>query len=210
MSNREMLVEAMTELNEEQVMACVQAMIEEGVSVNAIQMGLNVGVTNVGKRFENGDYFIADLIVSGMIYRDALRLLMPVMSGNRTMPIGRIVIGVVAGDIHDIGKDIVVGLLRAEHFEVIDLGVDVRPEKFVEACRENPETKIVGLSALLTTTMPAMKETVSLLNEQDFRKNIKIMVGGAPITQAFAEEIGADVYTPDAASCAQKAKELVS
>ena len=87
MSYRETLVEAMTELNEDQVMQCVQAMIEEGVSVNAIQMGLNVGVTNVGKRFENGDYFIADLIVSSMIYRDALRLLMPVMSGNRTMPL---------------------------------------------------------------------------------------------------------------------------
>ena len=131
MNYRDLLVDAMTELDEDLVMDYVQKMIQQGVSISAIQMCMNIGVTNVGKKFENGEYFIADLIVSGMIYRDALRLLSPMMSTNRLMPIGRVVIGVVEGDIHDIGKDIVVSLLRAEHFEVIDLGVDVKPERFL-------------------------------------------------------------------------------
>ena len=196
MSKREMLVEAMTELNEEQVMACVQAMIEEGVSVNAIQMGLNVGVTNVGKRFENGEYFIADLIVSGMIYRDALRLLMPVMSGNRTMPIGRIVIGVVEGDIHDIGKDIVVSLLRAEHFEVIDLGVDVKPERFAYAIRTyRPD--VLLMSGVLTLARESMKKTMDLLQKEELRSQVAILIGGLCASQWHSQWMGADAWAYD-------------
>ena len=123
--------------------------------------------------------------------------------------LGKFVMGTVAGDLHDIGKNLVIMMVESTGFEVIDLGVDVPHEKFVEAVRENPGVKVVGLSALLTTTMPALRDAVALLNQQDFRKDIKIMVGGAPITQAFADEIGADAYTTDAASAAQKAKELV-
>lgn len=196
MGYRETLVEAMTELNEEQVMACVQAMIDEGVSVNAIQMGLNVGVTNVGKRFENGDYFIADLIVSGMIYRDALRLLMPIMSGNRTMPIGRIVIGVVEGDIHDIGKDIVVSLLRAEHFEVIDLGVDVKPERFAYAIRTyRPD--VLLMSGVLTLARESMKKTMDLLQKEELRSQVAILIGGLCASQWHSQWMGADGWAYD-------------
>ena len=122
---------------------------------------------------------------------------------------GKMIMGTVAGDLHDIGKNLVIMMIESAGFEVIDLGVDVPHERFVEAVRENPDVKIVGLSALLTTTMPSLRDAVALLNQQDFRPNIKIMVGGAPITQAFADEIGADAYTPDAASAAIKAKELV-
>ena len=123
---------------------------------------------------------------------------------------GKMIMGTVAGDLHDIGKNLVIMMIESAGFEVIDLGVDVPHERFVEAVRANPDVKIVGLSALLTTTMPALRDAVALLNQQDFRKDIKIMVGGAPITQAFADEIGADAYTEDAASAAIKAKELVS
>ena len=112
--------------------------------------------------------------------------------------------------LHDIGKNLVAMMIESAGFEVIDLGVDVPTEKFVETIKANPDVKIVGCSALLTTTMPALKATVEALNTQDFRGNIKVMVGGAPITQEFADEIGADAYTADAASAAQKAKELVA
>lgn len=123
---------------------------------------------------------------------------------------GKMIIGTVAGDLHDIGKNLVAMMIESAGFEVIDLGVDVPIEKFVEAVRENPDVKVVGVSALLTTTMPAMKDTVEALNKEDFRKDIKIMVGGAPITQEFADEIGADAYTADAATAAQVAKQLVA
>lgn len=210
MSHRDALVEAMTELNEEQVMICVQAMIAEGVSINAIQMGLNIGVTNVGKRFENGEYFIADLIVSGMIYRDALRLLMPIMSGTHIMPIGRIVIGVVEGDIHDIGKDIVVSLLRAEHFEVIDLGVDVKPERFAYAIRTyRPD--VLLMSGVLTIARESMKETMELLEKENLRKTIPVLIGGLCATEWHSEWMGADgwAYAPmeTVAFCKQAVEE---
>ena len=116
----------------------------------------------------------------------------------------------MAGDLHDIGKNLVAMMIESAGFEVIDLGVDVPKEKFVETYEANPDTKIIACSALLTTTMPALRETVELLNASPFRSKIKVMVGGAPITQEFADEVGADAYTEDAASCAQRAKELVS
>ena len=196
MNYRDALVDAMTELNEEQVMSCVQAMIDNGDTSNSIQMALNVGVTNVGKRFEKGDYFIADLIVSGMIYRDALRLLMPVMVNSRTMPIGRIVIGVVEGDIHDIGKDIVVSLLRAEHFEVIDLGVDVKPERFAYAIRTyRPD--VLLMSGVLTLAQESMKKTMDLLQKEELRNQVAILIGGMCAGEYQRQWIGADGWAYD-------------
>lgn len=196
MNYREALVEAMTELNEEQIMSCVQQMIDQGSSVNAIQMCLNIGVANVGKRFEKGEYFIADLIVSGMIYRDALRLLMPMMSGSRTMPIGRVVIGVVEGDIHDIGKDIVVSLLRAEHFEVIDLGVDVKPERFAYAMRTyRPD--VLLMSGVLTLARDSMKATLELLEKEDLRQQFPVLIGGLCASERHSKWMGADGWAYD-------------
>ena len=137
-------------------------------------------------------------------------VLKPHLAGGSAGVAGKMIIGTVAGDLHDIGKNLVAMMIESAGFEVIDLGVDVPVEKFIEAVRENPDVKVVGVSALLTTTMPAMKETVEALNKEDFRKDIKIMVGGAPITPEFAEEIGADAYTADAASAAQVAKSLAA
>lgn len=196
MNDQEALVSAMTELNDEAVMDCIQRLIDSGVSVNAIQMGLNTGVTNVGKRFETGEYFIADLIVSGMIYRDALRMLMPVMSGNRTMPIGRVVIGVVEGDIHDIGKDIVVSLLRSEHFEVIDLGVDVKPERFAYAIRTyRPD--VLLMSGVLTLARESMKKTTDLLLQENLRQQVAILIGGLCAGEFQRAWVGADGWAYD-------------
>ena len=126
------------------------------------------------------------------------------------VPLAYSIIGTVAGDLHDIGKNLVAMMIESAGFEVIDLGVDVPVEKFLSAYEENPGTKIVACSALLTTTMPALQETVTALNAAPWRKDVKVMVGGAPITQEFADKIGADAYTPDAASAAKKAKELVA
>lgn len=196
MNYRDRLVEAMTELNEEHVMEYVQCLIDEGASLNAIHMSLNIGVNNVGKRFENGDYFIADLIVSGMIYRDALRLLMPVMKDTRTMPIGRIVIGVVEGDIHDIGKDIVVSLLRTEHFEVIDLGVDVNPERFLYALKTyRPD--VLLLSGVLSIARESMKKTMECLEQAGLRNQVKILIGGLCTGEYQREFVGADEWAYD-------------
>ncbi len=208
MNYRDSLINAMTELNEEEVMDYVQRMIDGGFSVNAIQMSLNIGVNNVGKRFENGEYFIADLIVSGMIYRDALRVLMPVMSENRMMPIGRIVIGVVEGDIHDIGKDIVVSLLRAEHFEVFDLGVDVKPERFLYALRTyRPD--VLLMSGVLTIAREAMKRTMALLEQEGLRSQVGILIGGLCASEYQRELIGADAWAYDPLETVNFCKKVV-
>lgn len=210
MNYRDALVEAMTDLNDELVMHYIKCMIEEGNSFSAIQMGLNVGVTNVGKRFERGEYFIGDLIVSGMIYRDALQLLMPIMGRERTMPIGRVVIGVVEGDIHDIGKDIVVSLLRAEHFEVIDLGVDVKPARFAYAIRTyRPD--VLLMSGVLSLARESMKNTMDLLVEENLRSHVKVLIGGLCAREYDRKWMGADKWAYDpmdtVAFCKQTAEE---
>ena len=164
----------------------------------------------VGERFKNNEIFVPEMLVAARAMKKGVEVVKPLLSEEGGSNKGKVIIGTVAGDLHDIGKNLVAMMIESAGFEVIDLGVDVPHERFVEAYRENPDTKIMALSALLTTTMPALRDAVALLNEQDFRKDIKIMVGGAPITAEFAAEIGADAYTEDAASAAAKAKELVA
>ena len=164
----------------------------------------------VGERFKNNEIFVPEMLVAARAMKKGVEVLKPLLAEEGGTSKGKVIIGTVAGDLHDIGKNLVAMMIESAGFEVIDLGVDVPHERFVEAYRENPDTKIIALSALLTTTMPALRDAVALLNEQDFRKDIKIMVGGAPITAEFAAEIGADAYTEDAASAAAKAKELVA
>lgn len=164
----------------------------------------------VGERFKNNEIFVPEMLVAARAMKKGVEVLKPHLGSGSTNVSGKFIIGTVAGDLHDIGKNLVAMMIESAGFEVIDLGVDVPIEKFIETIRANPDVKIVGCSALLTTTMPSLRDTVAALNEQDFRSNIKIMVGGAPITQEFADEIGADAYTADAASAAQKAKELIA
>ena len=164
----------------------------------------------VGERFKNNEIFVPEMLVAARAMKKGVEVLKPHLASGSAGAAGKVIIGTVAGDLHDIGKNLVAMMIESAGFEVIDLGVDVSSDKFIEAVRSNPDTKIVACSALLTTTMPALRDTVAALNAADFRSKIKVMVGGAPITQEFADEIGADAYTPDAASAAAKAKELAA
>lgn len=189
----------------------VQEAIDEGCDPTEI---LNKGMIDamgvVGEKFKNGEIFVPEMLVAARAMKKGVEVLKPHLAAGAAGANGKIILGTVAGDLHDIGKNLVGMMFESAGFEVIDLGVDVPIEKFIEAYRENPDTKIIGCSALLTTTMPSLEATVKAINDSDFRTKVKIMVGGAPITQEFADKIGADAYTPDAASAAQKAKELVA
>ena len=190
--------------------AAVQGALDEGTPATEILNGMIDAMAVVGERFKNNEIFVPEMLVAARAMKKGVEVLKPHLASGSTATNGKVIIGTVAGDLHDIGKNLVSMMIESAGFEVTDLGVDVAPEKFVEAVKADPEVTMVCLSALLTTTRPAMKTTVEALSAQDFRGSIKIMVGGAPITQAFADEIGADAYTADAASAAQKAKELAA
>lgn len=195
---------------EKKTVAAVQELLSQETSAGDILNAMMDAMSEVGEKFKNGDIFVPEMLMAAKSMKSGVELLKPLLGSGEVGAMGTVIIGTVSGDLHDIGKNLVSMMIESAGFNVIDLGVDVPKEKFVEACREHPEAKIVALSALLTTTMKDMAATVALLNEQDFRSNIKIMVGGAPVTQQFCDEIGADAYTSDAASAAEKAKELVS
>ena len=192
------------------IAAAVQEALDEGNAAPDVLDNMIKALGVVGEKFKNNEIFVPEMLVAARAMKKGVDVLKPHLAGGSAGVAGKMIIGTVAGDLHDIGKNLVAMMIESAGFEVIDLGVDVPVEKFIEAVRENPDVKVVGVSALLTTTMPAMKETVEALNEEDFRKDIKIMVGGAPITPEFAEEIGADAYTADAASAAQVAKSLAA
>lgn len=162
----------------------------------------------VGERFKNNEIFVPEMLIAARAMKKGVDVLKPLLAEEGGANAGKVIIGTVAGDLHDIGKNLVAMMIESAGFEVIDLGVDVPAEKFVETLKANPDCKVCGLSALLTTTMDAMRDTVKAIRDAGI--DVKIMVGGAPITQAFCDEIGADAYTPDAASAAEKAKELAS
>ena len=188
--------------------AAVQETLDEGVPAADILSAMIEAMGVVGERFKNNEIFVPEMLVAARAMKKGVEVLKPHLASGEVGSRGKMIIGTVQGDLHDIGKNLVAMMIESAGFEVVDLGVDVPHERFVEAVRENPDVKIVGLSALLTTTMPSLRDAVALLNQQDFRKNIKIMVGGAPITQAFADEIAADAYSADAASAAEVAKQL--
>jgi 5-methyltetrahydrofolate--homocysteine methyltransferase len=167
------------------------------------------GMMVVGEKFKNNEYYVPEVLIAARAMYAALDLLRPILSQSDIEPIGTVVIGTVKGDLHDIGKNLVRMMLEGGGFRVIDLGVDVSPEKFIQAIKEN-NAQILAMSALLTTTMPSMKVTIDALKEAGLRDKVKVMVGGAPVTQQWADEIGADGYAPDAASAVDKAKELIS
>ena len=188
----------------------VQEALDEGNDPSAILNSMIDAMGVVGERFKNNEIFVPEMLVAARAMKKGVEVLKPHLASRSAGAAGKVIIGTVAGDLHDIGKNLVAMMIESAGFEVIDLGVDVSSDKFIEAVRSNPDTKIVACSALLTTTMPALRDTVAALNAADFRSKIKVMVGGAPITQEFADEIGADAYTPDAASAAAKAKELAA
>lgn len=162
----------------------------------------------VGRRFECKAFFVPELLLAGRAMKASLDLLRPVLAARGTEPVGRAVVGTVKGDLHDVGKNLVASMLEGGGFDVTDLGVNVPPEKFIEAVREK-DARIVGLSALLTTTMPAMRVTIEAFETAGLRGQVKIIIGGAPITQRFADEIGADGFSDNAAGAVSLARQLL-
>ena len=162
----------------------------------------------VGKRFECNEYFVPELLIAARAMKVAMKLMAPALSEAGAVAAGRVVIGTVQGDLHDIGKNLVASMLEGAGFDVVDLGVDVSPEKFVEAAQEQ-EGSLVALSALLTTTMTKMKAVVEQLEAAGVRDKFKVIIGGAPITQQYADEIGADGYSDNASAAVALARELV-
>ena len=155
-------------------------------------------MAEVGRRFECSEYFVPELMLSGRAMKTALELLRPLLTAAGAQPAGRVAIGTVKGDLHDIGKNLVAAMLEGAGYEIIDLGVNVAPEQFITAVKEK-NADIVAMSALLTTTMPAMKTTIEALKQAGVRQQVKVLIGGAPITQRYADEIGADGYNESAA-----------
>lgn len=184
----------------------MQAAIDEGYDPGAIlNEGMISAMDEVGQLFEQGEYFVPEMLISARAMQSGLAVLKPYLLEADIQPLGKVVLGTVKGDLHDIGKNLVGMMLEGAGFEVIDLGTDVAPEKYLDAVREfDPD--FVGLSALLTTTMGQMENTIQALTEAGVRDDVKVMVGGAPVTQQFADSIGADLYAADASSAATKAK----
>jgi len=171
--------------------------------------GLVAGMDVVGEKFRRDEFFMPEVLIAARAMQAGMDILRPKLVETGVKLAGKVVLGTVKGDLHDIGKNLVGMMLEGSGFQVVDLGIDIPPEKFVDAVRTN-QPDVLGLSALLTTTMPKMKETIESLIEAGVRNKVKIMVGGAPVTEKFAKDIGADGYAPDAATAVEKVRELVS
>ncbi|MGC8890095.1 MAG: corrinoid protein [bacterium] len=210
MVNLHEISEALIVGNAKKVRELVEQALKENISPkeildNALVPGMNV----VGEKFKNNEYYVPEVLIAARAMHAGMDLIKPLLTQTGASYLGKVAIGTVRGDLHDIGKNLVAMMLEGAGFQIIDLGVDVSPERFVEVAK-NEEINIVAMSALLTTTMLAMKDTINALKEAGIREKVKVMIGGAPVTQRYADEIGADGYAPDAASAVEKAKELIS
>lgn len=188
--------------------ALTQQALAEGVDpLKLVNEHMVPAMDEVGRRFECNEYFVPELLISARAMKAALDLIRPLLTARGDKPVGRVAIGTVKGDLHDIGKNLVASLLEGGGFEVIDLGVNVSPERFIATVQEK-QANIIAMSALLTTTMPAMKTTIDALKQAGVRNKVKVLIGGAPITQKYAEEIGADGYSENAVGAVALAKKV--
>ena len=195
--------------NVAQVQEGVKAGLAAGVAPEAIlNDGMITAMNEVGRRYDVGDFYVAEMLVSARAMQSGLALLKPYLRQANVKATGKVVLGTVKGDMHDIGKNLVGMMLEGAGFDIQDLGADVSPEKFVAAVRTH-QPDVVALSALLTTTMPSMKATIEALKAAGVRDQVKIMVGGAPVNEAYAQQIGADGYSPDASQAVALAKSLL-
>jgi 5-methyltetrahydrofolate--homocysteine methyltransferase len=194
---------------EEKVAQLVQQALDQGMAAGEILSGgLIAGMDEVGKDFKAGDLFVPEVLIAARAMHAGMNILRPLLAESDVPTAGKYLIGTVKGDLHDIGKNLVKMMLEGAGFETIDLGTDVEPAAFVAAVREH-QPDLLGMSALLTTTMVNMKATIEALEEAGLRDSVKVMIGGAPVTAAFAEQVGADAYAPDAASAVDTARGLV-
>jgi len=186
-----------------------QALAEKVEPAKILNEGLIAGMQVVGTKFKNNEFYVPEVLIAARAMKAGMEILAPQLAAAGVQPIAKVVIGTVKGDLHDIGKNLVAMMLQGGGFEVIDLGTDVPAEKFVQTAQEKG-AKIIAMSALLTTTMPQMSTVVKALQEAGLAGKVKSMIGGAPVTQDFCDEIGANGYAPDAASAVDKAKELLA
>ncbi|WP_273325522.1 corrinoid protein [Vallitalea guaymasensis] len=191
-----------------EVVALTEQAVSEGLDASDILNGLLDGMGVIGEKFKRNEVFVPEVLIAARAMNAGLDVIKPLLEEQGIEPVGKVIIGTVKGDLHDIGKNLVRMMMVGAGLEVIDLGVDVSPEKYIAAVEEN-NPDIIAMSALLTTTMPNMKAVIDALEEKGLRDKVKVMIGGAPVTDNFAEEIGADRYTVDAASAAEVAKELI-
>ncbi len=205
------LTQAVIEGQIELALKLTQEALQEGVSAQKIyREGLIPGMEVVGKKMQSGEYFIPEVLLSAQVMKQALEIIRPtLMQAKSQSPLGRVIMGTVQGDLHDIGKNLVIAMLEGAGFEVTDLGIDTPSSKFVTAVKET-NANIVGLSALLSVTMLKMKDVINSLAEAGIRKNVKVIIGGASVSQGFAEEIGADGYAADAGSAVDLSKHLLN
>ncbi|NLN53170.1 MAG: cobalamin-binding protein [Firmicutes bacterium] len=187
-----------------------EALAEGATAQEILNEGMIKAMAAVGEAFKNDEIFVPEMLMAARAMKAGVEVLTPHLKEVGAEPIGKVIIGTVAGDLHDIGKNLVAMMIEGAGFDVLDLGVDVPAEKFVEAINANPDAQILALSSLLTTTLPASKATIEAVVAAGLRDKVKIMVGGAPVTQEFADEIGADGYAEDAASAAELAKSLLN
>jgi len=186
-----------------------EALAQDVPPEQIISQGLIAGMSVVGEKFKHNEFYVPEVLIAARAMHASLDLLRPLIAERGIEPVGRVAIGTVKGDLHDIGKNLVAMMLEGAGYEVNDLGVDVAPQQFIDAVKDQ-RAQIIALSALLTTTMPGMAETIKALKEAGVRDQVKVMIGGAPVTQSYADEITADGYAPDAASAVDKAKELLA
>ena len=203
------LLDAVVHGNQKQAIALTGKLMATGADPQEIlNEGLIAGMTEVGDRFKCGDYFVPEMLIAARAMKSGLELLRPQLVDTGVKPVGTVVLGTVRGDLHDIGKNLVGMFLEGAGFKVVDLGVDVPAEKFVSAVKENNAT-VVGMSALLTTTMAYTLDVINALQAANLRDKVKVIVGGAPITEEWAKRIGADAIAVDAATGADRCKELL-
>jgi 5-methyltetrahydrofolate--homocysteine methyltransferase len=187
----------------------VEASLAAGVAPSDIlNNGCIAAMAEVGRLFEEGEMFVPEMLIAARAMQAGMNLLKPHLAEGEFTSAGKVIVGTVAGDLHDIGKNLVGMMMEGAGFEIVDLGTDVGAEAFVAAVKEH-EPDLIGMSALLTTTMPSMTATVEALTEAGLRDRVKVLIGGAPVTQGFCDEIGADGFAPDASSATRKAKELM-
>lgn len=210
MSQLNTITETLISGDGEKLQQLIKEALEAGTSASTIlNDGLITGMDIVGEKMETGDMFIPEVLMAAQAMSESVIILKPLLAEGQASTAGKVIIGTVKGDLHDIGKNLVKMMLESAGFEAIDLGVDISPEDFVKAVIQY-QPDIVGLSALLTTTMPMMKRSIQAIEENGLRKNLKIIVGGAPVSQAFANEIGADGYAADAGAASKLAKILLN
>jgi 5-methyltetrahydrofolate--homocysteine methyltransferase len=210
MANFEELSKSVIGGNLAKVKKTTQALIDEGASpLDIINQGLIAGMTVVGARFKNGEMFVPEVLVAARSMTAGIELVKPLITDQSMPSAGKVLLGTVKGDLHDIGKNLVGMMLESRGYTVINAGMDISPEKFVQEIRVH-QPDVLGMCALLTTTMLHMKDTIELMKEEGIRDQIKVIVGGAPLSQDFADEAGADGYAPDAASAVDLCNRLLA